>query len=71
MSLCMDKALEWASAVWESDPQIWNSFRYFSQQIHGVFQYTAGQKMSVQLLQICQGQPTATNYVMQFCMLTT
>ncbi|KAK3516006.1 hypothetical protein QTP70_000892, partial [Hemibagrus guttatus] len=42
LSLLMGKALDWASAVWDADPQIHSSFTYFAGMIREVFEYPAG-----------------------------
>ncbi|KAK3534886.1 hypothetical protein QTP70_000908, partial [Hemibagrus guttatus] len=56
MSLLTDRALEWASAVWDADPQIKASYDYFSGMIKEVFEYPAGGKdISVRLMELRQG----------------
>ncbi|KAK3547073.1 hypothetical protein QTP86_009905 [Hemibagrus guttatus] len=67
MSLLTGRALEWASAVWDADPQIRSSFAYFSGMIHEVFEYPAGGKdISVQLMELCQDSDTAADYAIRF-----
>uniref|UniRef100_A0A8C1V5B8 Gypsy retrotransposon integrase-like protein 1 n=1 Tax=Cyprinus carpio TaxID=7962 RepID=A0A8C1V5B8_CYPCA len=67
MSLFTGKALEWASAVWDQDDMIRTSFDYFSKQITEVFQYPAGGRdVSMQLLDLCQGNRTAAEYAVDF-----
>ncbi|KAK3574642.1 hypothetical protein QTP86_011554 [Hemibagrus guttatus] len=67
MSLLTGRALEWASAVWDADPQIRSSFAYFSGMIHEVFEYPAGGKdISVQLMELRQGSDTAADYAIKF-----
>ncbi|KAK3575313.1 hypothetical protein QTP86_023431, partial [Hemibagrus guttatus] len=67
MSLLIGRALEWASAVWDADPQIRSSFAYFSGMIHEVFEYPAGGKdISVQLMELRQGSDTAADYAIRF-----
>lgn len=57
MTLLTGKALEEATAVWDSDERIQKSFTYFSQQIKEVFEYLArGRDISVQLLHLHQGK---------------
>ncbi|KAK3521087.1 hypothetical protein QTP86_013380 [Hemibagrus guttatus] len=61
------RALEWASAVWDADPQIRSSFAYFSGMIREVFEYLAGGKdISVQLMELRQGSDTAADYAVKF-----
>ncbi|KAK3534983.1 hypothetical protein QTP70_001946 [Hemibagrus guttatus] len=67
MSLLTGRALEWASAVWDADPQIRASFAYFSGMIREVFEYPAGGKdISVQLMELRQGSDTAADYAIRF-----
>ncbi|KAK3513267.1 hypothetical protein QTP70_009695 [Hemibagrus guttatus] len=40
----MSRALEWASAVWDADPQVKLSFAYFAGMIREVFECPAGSK---------------------------
>ncbi|KAK3535604.1 hypothetical protein QTP70_017137 [Hemibagrus guttatus] len=70
MSLLTGRALEWASAVWDADPQIRSSFAYLSGMIREVFEYPAGCKdISVQLMELRQGPDTAADYAIKFCTL--
>ncbi|KAK3546890.1 hypothetical protein QTP86_003812 [Hemibagrus guttatus] len=63
MSLLTDRALEWASAVWDADPQIRSSFSHFAGLIREVFGYPAGGKdISIQLMELRQGTDTAADY---------
>ncbi|KAK3505817.1 hypothetical protein QTP70_003921, partial [Hemibagrus guttatus] len=67
MSLLTDRALEWASAVWDADPQIRSSFVYFSDMIREVFEYPAGgQDISIQLMELRQGSDAAADYAIRF-----
>ncbi|KAK3545159.1 hypothetical protein QTP70_001710 [Hemibagrus guttatus] len=67
MSLLTDRALEWASAVWDADPQIRSSFVYFSGMIREVFEYPAGgQDISIQLMELRQGSDAAADYAIRF-----
>ncbi|KAK3545260.1 hypothetical protein QTP70_002574 [Hemibagrus guttatus] len=67
MSLLTSRALEWASAVWEANPQIRSSFVYFSGMIREVFEYPAGGKdISLQLMELRQGSDTAVDYTIKF-----
>ncbi|KAK3508869.1 hypothetical protein QTP70_010724 [Hemibagrus guttatus] len=67
MSLLTGRALEWASAVWDADPQIRSSFAYFSGMIWEVFVYpTGGKDISVQLMELRQGSDTAADYTIKF-----
>ncbi|KAK3554936.1 hypothetical protein QTP86_001566 [Hemibagrus guttatus] len=67
MSLLMDRALEWASAVWDADPQIKASYDYFSGMIKEVFEYPAGGKdISVRLMELRQGSEAAADYAIRF-----
>ncbi|KAK3542912.1 hypothetical protein QTP70_006535 [Hemibagrus guttatus] len=70
MSLLTDRALEWASAVWDPDPQIKASYDYFSGMIKEVFEYPAGGKdISVRLMELRQGAKAAADYAIWFCTL--
>ncbi|KAK3558194.1 hypothetical protein QTP86_014007 [Hemibagrus guttatus] len=67
MSLLTNRALEWASAVWDADPQIRSSFSHFTGLIREVFEYPAGGKdISVQLMELHQGTDTAADYAITF-----
>ncbi|KAK3532147.1 hypothetical protein QTP86_008988 [Hemibagrus guttatus] len=67
MSLLTDRALEWASAVWNADPQIKASYDYFSGMIKEVFEYPAGGKdISVRLMELRQGSEAAADYAIRF-----
>ncbi|KAK3571116.1 hypothetical protein QTP86_001937 [Hemibagrus guttatus] len=64
------QALEWASAVWNADPQVKSSFAYFAGMIREVFEYPAGGKdTSLQLMELRQGSKTAADYALRFCTL--
>ncbi|KAK3523069.1 hypothetical protein QTP86_012643 [Hemibagrus guttatus] len=61
------RALEWASAVWDADPQVRSSFSYFAELIREVFEYPAGGKdISTQLMELRQGSDTAADYAIKF-----
>ncbi|KAK3570304.1 hypothetical protein QTP86_017185 [Hemibagrus guttatus] len=67
MSLLTSRALEWASAVWDADPQIRSSFTYFTGLIREVFEYPAGGKdISIQLMELRQGLDTTVDYAITF-----
>ncbi|KAK3573596.1 hypothetical protein QTP86_030019 [Hemibagrus guttatus] len=67
LSLMTDRALEWASAVWDADPQVKSSFAYFAGMIREVFEYPAGGKdISLQLMELRQGSETAADYAIRF-----
>ncbi|KAK3568022.1 hypothetical protein QTP86_028613, partial [Hemibagrus guttatus] len=67
LSLMTDRALEWASAVWDTDPQVKLSFAYFAGMIREVFEYPAGGKdISLQLMELRQGSETAADYAIRF-----
>ncbi|KAK3507946.1 hypothetical protein QTP70_005050 [Hemibagrus guttatus] len=58
---------EWASAVWDADPQIKASYDYFSGMIKEVFEYPAGGKdISVRLMELRQGSEAAADYAIRF-----
>lgn len=64
LSLLMGRS--WASALWNSDTQVKYSFTYFSGLIRKVFEYqTGGQDILVQLLELCQGTDSATDYTVK------
>ncbi|KAK3527715.1 hypothetical protein QTP86_000752 [Hemibagrus guttatus] len=70
LSLMTDRALEWASAVWDADPQVKSSFACFAGMIREVFEYPAGGKdISLQLMELRQGSETAADYAIRFCTL--
>ncbi|KAK3505976.1 hypothetical protein QTP70_002185 [Hemibagrus guttatus] len=67
MSLLTDRALEWASAVWDADSQIKASYDYFAGMIREVFEYPAGGKdISVRLMELRQGSEAAADYAIRF-----
>ncbi|KAK3528352.1 hypothetical protein QTP86_034147 [Hemibagrus guttatus] len=67
LSLMTDRALEWASAIWDADPQVKLSFAYFAGMIREVFEYPAGGKdISLQLMELRQGSETAADYAIRF-----
>ncbi|KAK3547882.1 hypothetical protein QTP70_000339 [Hemibagrus guttatus] len=60
-------AREWASAVWDADPQVKSSFACFAGMIREVFEYSAGGKdISLQLMELRQGSETAADYAIRF-----
>ncbi|KAK3556325.1 hypothetical protein QTP70_007113 [Hemibagrus guttatus] len=67
LSLLTSRALEWASAVWDADPQVRSSFSYFAELIREVFEYPAGGKdISTQLMELHQGSDTVADYAIKF-----
>ncbi len=44
MTLLTGKAIDWAAAVWDTDPCLRTSADYFIQQLREVFEYPAGGK---------------------------
>ncbi|KAL0153008.1 hypothetical protein M9458_051687, partial [Cirrhinus mrigala] len=67
MSLLTGRALDWASAVWESDSGMRSSFDHFLAQLHEVFEYPeGGQDISDQLLDLKQGDRTAADFAIEF-----
>ncbi|KAL0183731.1 hypothetical protein M9458_019427, partial [Cirrhinus mrigala] len=70
MTLLTGKAIDWASAVWDSDPQLKYSIDYFIEQLREVFEYPAGGKdISTQIIGIKQGNRTAAEFAVEFRML--
>ncbi|KAK3548244.1 hypothetical protein QTP70_005819 [Hemibagrus guttatus] len=70
MSLLTDRALEWASAVWDADSQIKASYDYFAGMIREVFEYPAGGKdISVRLMELRQASDAVADYAIRFRML--
>ncbi|KAK3541045.1 hypothetical protein QTP86_012344 [Hemibagrus guttatus] len=64
LSLLTGRALDWASAVWDADPQIRMSFTYFAGMIQ---EYPAGGKdISLQLMELRQGSDSAAYYAIKF-----
>ncbi|KAL0154822.1 hypothetical protein M9458_049085 [Cirrhinus mrigala] len=67
MTLLTGRALDWASAVWDADPQLKKSVEYFLLQIQEVFEYPAGSRdISMQLIHAKQGNRTAAEYAIEF-----
>jgi len=67
MSLLYGKAIDWASAVWETDSQFRSSFEYLLHQLSEVFEYPEGGKdISIQLLHMSQGIRTAADFAIEF-----
>ncbi|KAK3517723.1 hypothetical protein QTP70_016578 [Hemibagrus guttatus] len=67
LSLLSSKALKWASAVWDADPQVRSSFSYFTGMIREVFEHPAGGKdISVQLMELRQGSEATADYAIRF-----
>ncbi|KAI2647858.1 Transposon Tf2-9 polyprotein [Labeo rohita] len=67
MTLLTGRALDWASAVWDADPQFKKSVEYFLLQIREVFEYPAGGRdVSTQLIHAKQGNRTAAEYAIEF-----
>lgn len=63
MSLLSGKAIDWAAAVWETDPLLRTSYDYFVKQLREVFENPAGgNDISTQLLHLSQGNRTAADY---------
>lgn len=44
LSMLMDKALDWASTIWDSDPEVKTSDDYFANLIKQVFEYLMGER---------------------------
>ncbi|KAK3524670.1 hypothetical protein QTP86_000540 [Hemibagrus guttatus] len=62
----IERALEWASAVWDANPQIRLSFSYFAGMIREVFKYPAGGKdISIQLMELRQGSGSTADYAIK------
>ncbi|RXN12185.1 Pol poly [Labeo rohita] len=67
MTLLTGKAIDWASAVWDSDSRIKYSLDYFIDQIREVFEYPAGGRdISTQIINIKQGNRTAAEFAVEF-----
>lgn len=67
LSLFTGRALDWASVVWYTDPQVKTSEDYFAGQIRKVFEYPArGKDISVQLMELRQGSDSAADYAIKF-----
>ncbi|KAK3559036.1 hypothetical protein QTP86_000045 [Hemibagrus guttatus] len=67
LSLLTSRALEWASAIWDADPQVQSSLSYFAGMIREVSEYPAGGKdISVQLMELRQGSEAAADYAIRF-----
>ncbi|MGL5840211.1 MAG: hypothetical protein ACRCYK_00025, partial [Aeromonas hydrophila] len=67
LSLLSSRALEWATAVWDADPQVRSSFSYFAGMIRKVFEHPAsGKDISVQLMELRQGSEAAADYAIRF-----
>lgn len=71
MSLLSGKAIDWTSAVWETDSQFRSSFEYSLLLFRDVFEYPEGDKdISTQLLHMSQGNRTAADFAIEFKTLT-
>ncbi len=67
MTLLTGKAIDWAAAVWDTDPRLRTSLDYFIQQLREVFEYPAGGKsVTTQILHTTQGTRTAADYAVEF-----
>ncbi|KAL0170290.1 hypothetical protein M9458_034886, partial [Cirrhinus mrigala] len=67
MTLLTGRALDWASAVWDADPQLKKSVEYFLLQIQEVFKYPCPLRdISTQLIHAKQGNHTAAEYAIEF-----
>ncbi|KAK3554169.1 hypothetical protein QTP70_019100 [Hemibagrus guttatus] len=67
LSLLSSRALEWALAVWDANPQVRSSFPYFVGMIREVFEHPAGGKdISDQLMELRQGSEAAADYAIRF-----
>ncbi|KAL0152240.1 hypothetical protein M9458_051963 [Cirrhinus mrigala] len=70
MTLLTGKAIDWASAVWDSDSRIRYSLDYFIDQLREVFEYpTGGRDILTQIINIKQGHRTAAEFAVKFRML--
>ncbi|KAL0173249.1 hypothetical protein M9458_033560, partial [Cirrhinus mrigala] len=70
MTLLSGRAIDWASAVWDSDVQIRRSVDYFLEQLREVFEYPAGGRdISTQIINLKQGNRTAAEHAIKFCTL--
>ncbi|KAL0168697.1 hypothetical protein M9458_036919, partial [Cirrhinus mrigala] len=70
MTLLTGRALDWASAVWDSDLRIKHSLDYFIELLREVFEYPAGGRdISTQIINIKQGHRTAAEFTIEFRML--
>lgn len=67
MTLLSGKAIDWASAVWDSDPQIRLSVDYFLEQLREVFEYPAGGRdISTQIINLKQENRTVAEFAIEF-----
>ncbi|RXN12720.1 retrotransposon-derived PEG10 isoform 1 [Labeo rohita] len=67
MTLLTGRALDWASAVWDSDLRIKHSLDYFIELLREVFEYPAGgRNISTQIINIKQGHRTAAEFAIKF-----
>ncbi|KAI2652463.1 Transposon Tf2-8 polyprotein [Labeo rohita] len=67
MTLLSGRAIDWASAVWDSDVQIRHSVDYFLEQLREVFEYPAGGRdISTQIINLKQGNRTAAEHAIEF-----
>ncbi|KAK3571363.1 hypothetical protein QTP86_008896 [Hemibagrus guttatus] len=63
---------EWASAVWDADPQIKASYDYFAGMIREVIKYPVGSNdISVRLMELRQGSEATADYAIWFRTLAT
>ncbi len=67
MTLLTGRAIDWAAAVWDSDPRLRSSVTYFIQQLRKVFEYPhGGRDVLTQLINLTQGNRTAAEFAIKF-----
>lgn len=67
LSLLTGRALDWASPVWDNDPQVSTLVNYFMGQIRKVFEYPAGGRdIPTQLFGLHQGFESGTDFAVKF-----
>ncbi len=67
MTLLTGRAIDWAVAVWDSDPRLRSSVTYFIQQLREVFEYPhGGRDVLTQLINLTQGNRTAAEFAIEF-----
>lgn len=70
INLLTDRALLWATVIWEARDKVLFSFEQFQQLFRRVFEYAPEEDDASEcLLSLSQGNHQAAEYALEFCML--
>lgn len=70
LGLLTGKAAQWATALWESNSHICQSYLVFTQEMRRVFDHPVkGKEASKRLLALCQGSTSVAQYAVDFRIL--